>query len=122
LIGYWTIIFITITLEEELIFHRGKRGYKWEQWNDQKALPVGIAAFTSFLIGWAGAIVCMSQAYYVGPIAAMIPGDIGLPVAAAWAAVSYPGLRVSNDFKSLSWFLEERLIKFQYLELRKFGR
>jgi purine-cytosine permease-like protein len=42
-----------------------------------------------------GAIVCMSQIYYVGPIAKMIPGDIGLPVAAAWTALCYPGLRVS---------------------------
>jgi len=37
----------------------------------------------------------MSQVYYTGPIAKLIPGDIGLPVAASWTALVYPGLRVS---------------------------
>lgn len=90
-----------MTLEEELIFRRGKRAYQWDQWNNPKALPIGLAAFTSFLIGWAGAIVCMSQAYWIGPIAKTIPGDIGLPVAAAWTALCYPGLRVSSHLSSV---------------------
>ncbi|CZR55572.1 related to nucleoside transporter [Phialocephala subalpina] len=52
LIGYWTIIWITLTIEEEFIFRR-KTGYNWE------------------LIGDYGS-------------------DVGLPIAASWAAITYP--------------------------------
>ncbi|KAH8676223.1 permease for cytosine/purines, uracil, thiamine, allantoin-domain-containing protein [Xylariales sp. PMI_506] len=94
LIGYWTIIWIAITLEEEYIFRR-KSGYDWERWNDKSYLPVGYAALLTFLIGWAGAIVGMYETYYTGPIAAMIGAgaDIGLPVSMSWAAIVYPPLR-----------------------------
>lgn len=71
LIGYWTIIWIAMTLEEELIFRRGK-GYDWSAWNTQSSLPVGYAASACFLTSWAWAIVCMYQTYYTGPIAAMV--------------------------------------------------
>lgn len=71
LIGYWTIIWITMTMEEEFIFRR-KSGYDWAAWNDRKALPIGIAALSSFLVGWVGAILGMDQTYFVGPIAKMI--------------------------------------------------
>lgn len=71
LIGYWVIIFFIITLEEEFIFRRQK-GYDWDSWADKAYLPIGYAAFTSFLIGWAGAILCMYQTYYTGPIAKLV--------------------------------------------------
>lgn len=80
LIGYWVIIWIAIVLEDEFIFRRGT-GFNWDDWRDQKKLPVGVAAFTSFLIGWAGAIVCMGQTYYYGPIAKLV-GDYGADVSA----------------------------------------
>jgi purine-cytosine permease-like protein len=103
LIGYWTIIWITITLEEQVIFRR-TRGYVWSDWDQPSKLPIGIAAFSSFLVGWAGAILCMSQAYYVGPIAKMVPADMGLPVAAAWTAIVYPGFRVKSHTRVLMLF------------------
>ena len=89
-----------MTFEEEFIFRRSSlfnlpSRYNWAAWNDPPSLPLGLAAFTTFLIGWTGAILGMSQVYFIGPIAKMIPGDIGLPVAAAWTAICYPGLRVS---------------------------
>ena len=68
LMGYWLAIWIAISLEEQLIFRR-RRGYDWAVWDDRSKLPVGIAAFTAFLIGWAGAILCMAQVWYIGPIA-----------------------------------------------------
>ncbi|KAI1105606.1 FAD/NAD(P)-binding domain-containing protein [Jackrogersella minutella] len=94
LIGYWTIIWITMTLEEEFIFRR-KTGYNWTGWNDKTILPTGYAGFATFIIGWVGAIICMSQTYYTGPIAAMAGDgtDLGLPVSMAWAAIVYPPLR-----------------------------
>ncbi|KIW98094.1 uncharacterized protein Z519_01678 [Cladophialophora bantiana CBS 173.52] len=95
LIGYWTIIWITMTLEEEFIFRRTRGGYDWSAWNTRELLPIGLAAITTFVIGWVGAIMCMDQDYYTGPIAALIGdgADIGLPVAASWTAIIYPGLR-----------------------------
>lgn len=58
LIGYWIVIWLTIVIEEDLLFKRGK-GYDWSAWNDRQRLPLGIAAGMAFLIGWAGAIAGM---------------------------------------------------------------
>lgn len=71
LIGYWVIIWITITIEDEIIFRRHK-GYDWDRSLDKSYLPIGAAALLSFLVGWAGAIVSMYQTYYTGPIAKMV--------------------------------------------------
>lgn len=71
LIGYWVILWITMTLEEEILFRRSK-GYDWDSWNNPDYLPAGFAALLSFLIGWAGAILCMYQTYYTGPIAKLV--------------------------------------------------
>jgi purine-cytosine permease-like protein len=58
LMGYWIVIWLTIVIQEDLIFRRNKP-YDWEAWNDRRELPWGIAALTAFLIGWVGAIVGM---------------------------------------------------------------
>ncbi|KAJ5793978.1 hypothetical protein N7457_000577 [Penicillium paradoxum] len=93
LIGYWVMIFIVIVLEENFIIRRNKR-YDWSHWNCRDKLPLGIAAGVSFLIGWAGAIVGMSQAYYIGPIAQVAgDADLGLWLGAGFTAVCFPPLR-----------------------------
>jgi purine-cytosine permease-like protein len=81
LIGYWTISWIVITLEEHLIFRR-KSGYNWADWNVKEALPIGHAALLAFLIGWAGAILGMYQTYYTGVIAALV--GHGADVSSPW--------------------------------------
>lgn len=68
LMGYWVAIWIALTLEEQVIFRKG-RGYDWAVWDDRSKLPIGIAAFFAFLVGWSGAILCMAQVWYIGPIA-----------------------------------------------------
>lgn len=78
LMGYWLAIWIAITLEEQLIFRR-KSGYDWTIWNQKNKLPIGIAALVAFLIGWVGAILCMAQVWYIGPIAAQV-GEYGADV------------------------------------------
>ncbi|KAJ9144494.1 Purine-cytosine permease [Pleurostoma richardsiae] len=94
LIGYWTAFWVTMTLEEELIFRR-TRGYDWTTWNNQSKLPIGIAAFIAFLVGWAGAVLGMWQTYYTGPLGKLVGVgiDLGMPVSSAWAAIVYPPLR-----------------------------
>ena len=81
LMGYWLAIWIAIILEEQIIFRR-KSGYDWTVWNQQQKLPVGIAALVAFLIGWAGAILCMAQVWYIGPIAKQV-GEYGADVCPA---------------------------------------
>ena len=78
LMGYWVAIWIAITVEEQIIFRR-QRGYDWASWNQQDKLPIGIAALVAFLIGWAGAILCMAQVWYIGPIAKEL-GEFGADV------------------------------------------
>ncbi|KAI9744550.1 MAG: hypothetical protein M1818_002079 [Claussenomyces sp. TS43310] len=106
LMGYWVAIWIAITLEEQFIFRRGKHPkYKWADWNSKDKLPIGVAAFIAFVIGWVGSILCMAQVYYYGPIAKLVGeygADLGNYVGFSWAALVYPPLR--------------------YFELRRFGR
>ncbi|EMD88461.1 hypothetical protein COCC4DRAFT_44095 [Bipolaris maydis ATCC 48331] len=96
LMGYWVSIWIAIILEEHLIFRR-KTGFNWEVWNQKKKLPLGIAALAAFVIGWIGAIMCMAQVWYIGPIAKQVGthgADMGNFVGFAWASVVYPPLRM----------------------------
>lgn len=107
LMGYWLLIFVSIVLEEHLIFKQGMGlGFDWTQWENKKALPVGIAALVAFLVGWAGAIIGMDQVWFVGPVAVMVGGgtgaDIGIWLGSGFALTVYPPLR--------------------YLELKKFDR
>jgi purine-cytosine permease-like protein len=104
LMGYWVSVWIAITLEEHFIFRR-KTGFNWAVWNQKKMLPLGIAAFIAFVVGWVGAILSMAQVWYLGPIAKQVGthgADMGNYVGFAWAALVYPPLRM--------W------------ELKKFGR
>ena len=106
LMGYWISPWLTIVLEEHLLFHvlQGVP-FDWTAWEDKRRLPLGIAALASFLVGWAGAIVGMWQEWYAGPVALKVGGyggDIGAWMAIAFTSVVYPPLR--------------------YMELKKFGR
>jgi purine-cytosine permease-like protein len=86
LMGYFVCIFIAISLEEHLLFRsfgkrklEGDRGFVWGNWNQKDKLPLGIAALVAFLVGWVGAILCMAQVWYIGPIAKLV-GDYGADV------------------------------------------
>ncbi|KAF9885736.1 hypothetical protein FE257_012621 [Aspergillus nanangensis] len=95
LMGYWVAIWIAIILEERFIF-RLHSGYNWNAWNDRAKLPMGIAAFIAFLVGWAGAILCMAQVWYIGPLARLVGeygADMGTYVGFTWAGLVYPPLR-----------------------------
>ena len=105
LMGYWVAIWVAIMLEEYLIFRRTAKAYNWAAWDDREKLPIGIAALIAFLVGWAGAILCMAQVWYIGPIASLVGeygADMGNYVGFSWAALVFPPLR--------------------WLELKKFGR
>lgn len=61
--GYWTIMWVTMTLQEEFIFRKRAKGYDWTTWDTRSALPIGIAALTSFCIGWVSHIVREVDSY-----------------------------------------------------------
>lgn len=104
LMAYWLVIFLTIMLEEHLIFRRGK-GFDWAAYEDKSYLPIGLAAIVSFLIGWVGPIVGMYQVWWTGPVGRLLGdhgGDLGIPLGVGFTAVVFPLLR--------------------FLELKKVGR
>ncbi|KAG8624069.1 hypothetical protein KVT40_009045 [Elsinoe batatas] len=105
LMGYWVAIWVAIFFEEHFLFRRGKLGWDWDAWNDKNRMPLGAAALSAFLIGWAGSILCMAQVWYIGPIAAFVGdygADLGNYVGFAWAGLVYAPLR--------------------YMEVKKMGR
>ncbi|RFU29520.1 hypothetical protein B7463_g6812, partial [Scytalidium lignicola] len=67
-IAYWLTPFLAIMFLEHIIF---RRGYKYDitAWDDPRKLPYGYAAFFTFIVGTVLAILCMSQTWWVGPIA-----------------------------------------------------
>ena len=97
IMSYWICPWITIAVEEHLIFHKLRRvPFDWSAWEDPRRLPVGASALFAWLVGWAGAILGMSQVWYKGPVALQIGGDggdIGAWMSIAFACVTYPPLR-----------------------------
>jgi purine-cytosine permease-like protein len=75
IMAYWVCPWLTIVIEEHVIFHvLMKRPFDWTIWEDKNRLPLGAAAMTAWLIGWAGAILGMAQLWYTGPIALEVGG------------------------------------------------
>ncbi|KAJ4128869.1 Vitamin B6 transporter [Fusarium equiseti] len=102
LMGYWVMLFICIVIQEHLIF-RGAKGFDWTAWEDKNYLPVGLAAFASFVLGWVGAILGMSQVWYVGPVSKVAHNaDLGMWLGCGFAIVTFP--------------------VFRYFELKVYGR
>ena len=63
--AYWVLPWITIILEEHILFHVLRRvPFDWTIWEDPKKLPLGIAARLAWSVGWAGAILGMAQVWY----------------------------------------------------------
>lgn len=85
---------------------RRNQHYNFEIWNDSTRLTAGYAATVSFLIGAVGAVLAMSQTYWIGPIAKAIGGqyggDIAMWLCMGFSGIVYPFLR--------------------YWELKTFGR
>lgn len=124
MLGYWITIYITLLLEENLIFRSTKATkrlhynefdgtdegslkslYNWANWNRPAQRSMGLAATFAFLCGVAGAVLGMNQVYYAGVLAEKVGdegADLGMWMCIGFAGLVYPPTR--------------------YLELKKFGR
>ncbi|EEP81585.1 conserved hypothetical protein [Uncinocarpus reesii 1704] len=92
-IAYWSAAFFSIVTVEHLVFRKGRYGsYDPTIWNVGSALPSGVSALAAGLLSFALVIPCMSQTWYVGPIAKKT-GDIGFEVALGLSALLYLPLR-----------------------------
>ncbi|KJZ73449.1 hypothetical protein HIM_07243 [Hirsutella minnesotensis 3608] len=93
LIGYWSAAFVGIVVTEHLIFRRGRYdSYDNAIWDSARRLPLGIAAFASFVVTMALVVPFMDQVWWKGPVA-LKTGDIGFEVAFALSALTYMPLR-----------------------------
>lgn len=95
-IGYWTVIHITLVMEEHFIFRRGWVGYDFDSWNSPGGLPFGWAAIGAFAFGFLGAALGMKVAWYAGPISSHIGksgANIGHELTFAFSGVVFPVFR-----------------------------
>lgn len=67
-IAYWLTPWLVILGVEHFVWRRGFQ-YDLSAWNEGRKLPKGIAALVVFIIGTIIGILCMSQTWWVGPIA-----------------------------------------------------
>ncbi|KKY14361.1 putative purine-cytosine permease [Phaeomoniella chlamydospora] len=107
IIAYWLAIYEAIALSEHFIFRHGFTGYIASQYDQPSKLPPGIAALAAFCFGVFGAIMGMSQTWFLGPVGQLIGdpaygGDIGFELAFGFTFITYTLFR---------WF-----------EKKKFGR
>jgi purine-cytosine permease-like protein len=91
--AYWLAIYEGVSLTEHFVFKKGFGGYAPEIYNQPSHLPPGIAAIAAFCFGIFGAVMGMSQVWFIGPIGKHIGGpfggDIGFELAFAFTAITY---------------------------------
>jgi NCS1 nucleoside transporter family len=98
-LSYWLAIFAAVIFEEHYIFRKGKfSNYNVaETWNKKAGVPIGLAALASFGFGVMGAVLGMSQTWYIGVLGRSFGGpfggDIGFELSGAFTAVTFPVFR-----------------------------
>lgn len=95
IIGYWTVIHVTVVMERHFIFRRGWTAYDLDAWNVPASLPFGWASIGAFAFGFLGAALGMKVTWYSGPIASLIGGgaNIGHELTFAFSGIVYPLFR-----------------------------
>lgn len=85
-----------IVLTEHFVFRRTWANYKvLEAWDKPRHpnLARGYAAVFTFLTAIPVIVVCMSQSWYVGPVAKAGAGDVGMVVSFAYSTIVYAATR-----------------------------
>lgn len=95
LLGYWNTSFFVILSAEHYLYrggYYGFQGYNLDAWNNPELLPLGWAGGFAFAAGVMGAVVGMSETFYVGVLAARIgesSGDIGNQLSFLFTLAAY---------------------------------
>ena len=93
LIGYWASAYGAIILIEHFLFRRADfTSYDLQNWNLPRKLPTGVAALAAGIASVSLVVLCMDQAWFVGPIAETT-GDIGFEVAFCMSGILYVPFR-----------------------------
>lgn len=90
------MILLVVVAEEHYIFRKGRwSSYDWDVWSEADKLPLGWAGIATACFGWLGALLGMSELWYVAPIAKLIGGggNVGHEMAFALSAVTFPVFR-----------------------------
>ena len=81
-------------MAEHVLFRKMRfDAYDPSQWASPRLLPPGVAGISAFLLPFAVIVPCMSQVWYVGPLAKKVGGDLGVFVGWGTAFVLYIALR-----------------------------
>ncbi|KAM9898531.1 hypothetical protein OXX79_006266 [Metschnikowia pulcherrima] len=93
LIGYYLAIYECMCLSEHFIWKKNKwSAYDYENFNDKRVYPVGIAGVFGFCCGCAGVVIGMNQVWYQGVLGRQIGeygGEIGFELAGAFSAIGF---------------------------------
>ncbi|KIP09966.1 hypothetical protein PHLGIDRAFT_289936 [Phlebiopsis gigantea 11061_1 CR5-6] len=91
-IGYWLGPFIAIVLTEHIVFRRSWAAYDimgaWDKPRHPN-LARGYAAVWTIVSAIGLIVICMSQEWWTGPVAAAGTGDIAMIVSFAYSVVMY---------------------------------
>jgi len=101
MMGYWWAIYIGIGMTEHFVIRRGVDGYRPDDYDDPRWLPPGFAALGGGLAGVAGAVMGLSQTWWMGPVVVRLNevtggefrGDLGVLFAFGFSALAYSVLR-----------------------------
>ena len=93
IIGYWTAVYVGVSLTEFLYFRKGNsKSFDPAIWNNAKALPLGTAALVASFLSFGLIIPSMDTVWYVGPIAKHT-GDLGIEMGLCLSILLYLPLR-----------------------------
>lgn len=92
--GYWLAIYEGVAVTDHFLFKRSISNYDPKIYASPRLLPPGVAAIAAFLFGVLGAVLGMSQPWFVGPIARIIGeppfgADVGFELSFGFTAVTY---------------------------------
>ncbi|QLI69389.1 Purine-cytosine permease fcyB [Metarhizium brunneum] len=94
MISYWSAAFVGIVMTDHVVIRRCRfDSYDQAIWTKGSKLPLGVAAISSGVLALGLVVPCISEEWYVGPIAEKA-GDIGFEVAFSLSAMLYVPLRI----------------------------